>query len=375
MRTFYYTLSSIIVLFLYSSCQNMDEIYKEHVVSNGIIYPGKATSPFIAAGRDRVQVLWLKGSDPKVSRSKIYWNNYTDSVELDVSQELDTIRCFIEGLEENTYTFIIKTFDAAGNVSIPVEVSGRSYGAIYQAGIFNRNISEEVVSEDDGWIINWEKADIAKGAIFSEIVYKNSQGLDHTILAMVDDVSTTITDFKGGTQYKYRTAYIPEVGAIDTFYTDYYVRTMPPQKMKKNGWAITASSNAADTQAPNGGPEKVIDDDPNTYWHSKHKPTSPGYPHWLAIDMKRKVTVKYIELTPRSNYANQSFTKFNIEGSEDGITWNDYGSFDFDPVNGKVQQFSLEGKPTLQFIKIVMTAGGTVHAHLAEFSVYGSYSD
>lgn len=375
MKTIYYILAGVIALFLCASCESMDEIYKEHVVPNGIIYPGKATSPYISAGKNRVRVSWLKGSDPKVAQARIYWNNFTDSVEIGVPQGSDTIHCLIDGLEENTYTFVIKTFDAAGNVSVPVEVSGRSYGTIYQAGIVNREVSDEVVSEDEGWIVTWEKADTTKGAIFSEIVYKNSQGEDRSVLALARDISTTITNFKGGTQYKYRTGYIPEVGAVDTFYTDYLERTIPPQKMKKDAWTITASSHAADTQAPNGGPEKVIDDDINTYWHSKHKPSSPGYPHWLAVDMQRKVAIKYIELTPRSSYASQSFTKFRVEGSEDGITWNDYGGFDFEPVNGKVQQFFLEGKPATQYIKIVLTAGKTVHAHLAEFSVYGSYSD
>lgn len=363
--------TTYICLLLLFSCEKMDDNYKEYVVRDGIIYPGKATSPFVAAGEKRVQVSWLRSADPKVVKAKIYWNNYTDSVDLDITPELDTIRYLIDNLEENTYTFIIKTFDAKGNVSIPVEVSGRAYGPIYKAGLFNRNIAQEKVSEDEGWVISWEMGDITRGAAFTELSFRNSKNEPMTVITPIENMATIVTDFKRG-EYQYRTGYIPEIGAIDTFYTEYISRTMPPQKINKAEWVATASSDARDTQAPNGAPDKAIDDDPNTFWHSRHSPSSPGYPHWIAIDMKKEIKVEYVELTPRATYTNQSFNKFIIQGSMDGINWTDYGDFYLEPVGLKVQQFVLEENPTMQHIRIYMTQGGSVHAHLAEFSVYGS---
>lgn len=374
MKKIYPIIISFISLLSCFSCQKMDDNYKEYVVPDGIIYPGKATSPFVAAGEKRVRVSWLRSVDPKVEKARIYWNNYTDSVALDITHDMDTIRYLIDNLEENTYTFIIKTFDAKGNVSIPVEVSGRAYGPIYQAGLFNRNIVEEIVSEDDGWGITWEKGDIDKGATFTELSFNDSKGENKTVITPIEDMGTVVTDFKGG-EYKYRTGYLPEKGAIDVFYSEYSVRTIPPQKIKKSNWSITASSDARDSQAPNGAPEKAIDDNPTTFWHSQHKPSSPGYPHWLAIDMKREVKVEYVELTHREAYPEQSFNRFMLQSSMDGTNWTDQGEFGLEPVALKVQKFVLEEKPTIRHIRIYMLQGGTVHAHLGEFSVYGSYAD
>lgn len=375
MKTTYYIILSIIFSILFFSCGEMDEIYQEYVVADGIIYPGKATSPLVSAGKGRVQVSWLGGTDPKVVRAKIYWNNYTDSVELTIPENADTIRYIVEGLEENTYTFIIKTYDANDNVSIPVEVSGRTYGHLFQSSLFNRNISNVVVSEDDGWIIEWKTGDISKGAVFSEVLYIDSKGVEQISIVPIDDMTSTIHDFRGGTEYRYRTAYLPEEGAIDIFYTDYNVLKIPPLKVKKDRWIVTASSDARDSQAPNGAPQMVIDDNPNTFWHSQHRPSSPGYPHWIAVDMKNEIEVEYVELTPRSSYPEQSFNQFTIQGSMDGENWTNLGDFNLEPVGLKVQKFVLEGNPTMRHMRIYMTRGGTVHAHLAEFSVFGSYAN
>lgn len=350
----------------------MDEMYKQYVVPNGIKYPGKATSPIVYAGNERAQISWLRGTDPKVTKSKIYWNNFTDSVELSITEDTDTIRYVIDNLEENDYTFVIKTYDALGNVSIPVEVSGRTYGHLFQSSIFNRIISKVNLSSDNELVIEWEKGSTSKGAIFVEIIYMNVKGEDQIIYVPIEEMITTINDVKGDTECSYRTAYLPEIGAIDTFYTDYNFRIIPPKKINKNEWIATASSDARDSQAPNGAPEMAIDDDVTTFWHSMHKPSSPGYPHWIRVNMRKEVMVKYIELTPRSAYPEQSFNKFTIQGSNDGVNWTDYGNFVLNPVGLQTQQFALEGSPTMQFIRILMTQGGTVHAHLAEFSVYGS---
>lgn len=226
MRRIYYIILAFIFVLLYYSCGKMDDTYKEYVIPNGIIYPGKATSPFVSAGKGRVQVSWLKGTDPKVVKAKISWNNFTDSVEIKITQDLDTIRHMIQELEENSYTFIIKTYDTAGNVSIPVEISGNSYGQVYQSKLSNRRISSESVKNDE-WTINWDRGDEASGAIYSELFFKNNKNEDQTVIVPVDENITIISNFLAGSECRYRTVYLPESTAIDSFYTDYTVKKIP----------------------------------------------------------------------------------------------------------------------------------------------------
>jgi len=364
----------LLIASTFSSCEKMDDTYKEFIIPDGIIYPGKATDPLAYPGKNRAKLVWLKGTDPKVTEAKIFWNNYTDSILVPMPKGQDTVSCIVGPLEENTYTFIIKTYDEEGNISVPVEVNGKSYGYTYQSGLFNRMKNNEVMTGSDGaWTIYWETAD--KGAIATEIEYKTSDGMVKTEVPVTDN-EIVIKSAIIGTTYRYRTSYMPDTLSIDTFFSGYTEGIVPepsPELVEKSGWIVTASSNAADTQAPNGGPERTIDGDITTFWHTQHKPSSPGYPHWLAFDMGRDVKVFYIELTPRDKYPEQSFKGFIIQGSEDGITWTDYGSFTLDPVASKTQAFTLEGSPvTMRHIRIFMNVPGTtIHAHLAEFNVYG----
>jgi len=360
------------------SCQDMDETYKEFIIPNGIVYPGKATSAVVCPGKYRAKVAWLRGADPKVTKATVFWNNYTDSIDMDIPAGLDTIGCLVEPMEENTYTFIIKTYDDDGNVSIPVEVTGNVYGDRYQSGLYNRPITGEELDDDGTWTINWGTADKSNGATATEMAYTTRGGGTRKLTIPVSDLITEITDQKGGAEFQYRTIFLPDSFAIDTFYTGYTVRQIPkasPKQIDRSGWTVTASSNAANSQAPNGAPEMVIDGDLTTYWHSQHKPSSPGYPHWLAFDMKRDIEVVSVEVTPRNKYPEQSFTGFIIQGSMDGTSWVDYGTFTLEPVASKTQSYTIDGSPRMRHIRIYMNVPGTtIHAHLAEFSVTGFYA-
>ncbi len=356
-------------------CEEMDHTYKEYIVPNGIHYPGKATNPVVCPGRYRVKIQWLKGTDPKVVKAEIYWNNYTEMDTVDYPEDQDTISSLIGSLEENNYTFVIKTYDTEGNVSIPVEITGAIYGDIYQSGILNRAIKSSATDNNAEWKIEWEKADTKKGAFMLEFEYRTTAGVKKLLVPATEN-TTIIKDQQGGSEFKYRTCYLPDSLAIDTFYTDYSVGEIPLSPISKSGWTATASSDARDTQAPNGAPEKAIDSDITTFWHSKHKPSSPGYPHWLAFDMKKEAEVWQVQLTHRQSYPEQSFSGFRIQGSNDGATWTDYGSFTMLPQALVNQTFNIESKPRIRYIRVYMDVPGTtVHAHLGEFTALGFYTE
>lgn len=364
----YITVWAFLLLVGYG-CQKMDDSYKKFVVAGGLTYPGKAVNPIVHSGRKRVVVSWNKGTDPSIIKANVYWNNYTDSVTVNISQDEDSVNVEIDSLPEQQYTFEIVTYNKNGDKSIAAEVLGSSYGDLYQASLLNRPINNAVNYEaNDTAAVEWGAADLTDGAYATEISYIDTSNKEITKRFPIEDEQSIISALKNG-DIKYRTVFLPDSAAIDTFYTafdTFHIKT----KLDKSKWSITADSYEKTGQLPNGAPEKVIDDDPNTYWHTDHTVAPlPGYPHWLAVDLKETTKLWMVELTGRSAYLNADFTQFIVQGSMDGQNWTDYGTFNFPDIAGP-QDFYIDSQPTVKYVRIYMTQGPNYYTHLAEMSLY-----
>jgi len=353
----------------YYGCQKMDDSYKKFIVPGGLIYPGKVASPMTNSGRERIKVSWLRGADdPSIIKAIVYWNNYTDSVIVNIPDKGDTISTIIENLPEQQYTFEIITLNAKGDKSVPVEVLGASYGDAYQASLLNRPVNRAINYGNDTAWIQWGAADITNGAYATEISYTDTSGNEITKRCPISDTESFVPAINN-TDMQYRTVYLPDSTAIDTFYTAYDTYKILT-KLDKSRMTITADSYEKTGQLPNGAPAKAIDDDPATYWHTDHTVAPlPGYPHWLAVDLKDTVSLGMVELTSLSGYLTADCTNFTVQGSMDGQTWTDYGSFIQPDVDGP-QDFVIDNHPTVRYVRIYMTAGPNYYTHLAELSLY-----
>jgi hypothetical protein len=119
-KIFHVSLMLLATIFLFSGCRKMDTNYKDYVVPGGLVYPGKALAT-THSGQSRVEIVWPKGVDRSVVKAKIYWNNFADSVVVDIASiTTDSVKVMINNLEEKNYTFVIRTYDAQGNKSVPV---------------------------------------------------------------------------------------------------------------------------------------------------------------------------------------------------------------------------------------------------------------
>lgn len=360
----------LLTICAFSACKKMDSTYKEYKIpGGGLIYPGKVTSPVVYAGHNRVKIAWLRGSDASVINARIYWNNYSDSLNVPIPPTGDTISVIIDNLLEQTYSFVVKTYDNKGNSSVPVELLGGSYGNKYQSRLLDRPI---ITSEMDltSNILNfqWGTANVTGGFYANEVIYTDNVGDTKVKFFKVQDLTSVIEDYKPGTPYQLRTLYVPNGVSIDTFYTAYSVQRASA-KINKSVWTATADSYALTSQAPNGAAIKAVDDIITTFWHTDHTTTKPAFPHWLAVNMKKLTNVSRVELTCRPGVVN-TFTAFTIQGSMDGLVWTSYDSFTLlqkDPT----QSFMITGSPRMQYIRIYATAGSQYYANLAEFSVIG----
>lgn len=143
--------------------------------------------------------------------------------------------------------------------------------------------------------------------------------------------------------------------------------------VSKEGWTVTASSFSAD-EAPNGTPEKLIDNDSKTFWHTDYSVVTP-YPHWVLIDMKKEVKMISVGLTNRYAATPNAvgMKKFKIEGSSDGATFTSLGEFNF-IISNDLQNFPVSSAKAYRYLKVTALEPqrvGTNHTFLAEIDVFG----
>ncbi|GEL10629.1 protein of unknown function [Flavobacterium glycines] len=207
------------------SCSSMDEGYQDSIRNGEISYTGKIDSLHIYGGKNRVNVKGLIISDPKVTEVRVFWNSRKDSVVVPITRTsgVDVLDVIINGLDENIYNFEVRTYDKLGNKSIPVFKIGNTYGQRYEAtllaDIMNRKISTGISS---GGVLNGTLEtlnDYTKKSAYSILTYTATNDTQKQLIIPSTQSAFTITDFKSGTDLKYKTAYKPEEGSIDVFFT------------------------------------------------------------------------------------------------------------------------------------------------------------
>ncbi|WP_291586293.1 DUF4998 domain-containing protein [Bacteroides sp.] len=368
MKKIFYSFMLLSVLLSFVSCKDMDGTYEEYIVPNGRVYPGVAKNPVVYAGKNRVQLQWLKGKDPTTVRAEVYWNNYTNVFKVNYSDyEGDTIRCIIPDLAENSYSFVIRSFNEAGDISVPTEVIGWARGENYQAILTNRDFDDASL-EDGNLVVAWGLADLYNGAIATEIEYTNTNDEIVNVWNPIKTNADTITyeNYKIGSEFKYRTAFVSDSLVVDTFYTS-WVSNPGVAKIPVTNWTITASTTAGGAYVA----ESAIDNDYKTYWHSKISPLPTAYPHWLAIDMKESYKLGHLELIRPQDAANSTIYDFILQYSQDGTVWTDIQSYRMEDVDG-VQSFDIPANAgeTRYFRIYAVNGKDSKKAALAEIAVF-----
>lgn len=204
-----------------SACTKMDD-FKKYVEGGEISYTGKVDSLKVRSGKNRVLVQGLFISDPKVRSCKILWNSRRDSIIVPVSRanDVDTLKQYITNLEEGSYNFDVITYDQKGNPSIPITVSGvKVYGDRYAASIINMPISD-VTLENAVATVNWGGVDKTSGALYMDLSYTKENNVSTKLKISTSTVQTLLSSYKYRSTFSYRTVYLPDSLAIDTFYTE-----------------------------------------------------------------------------------------------------------------------------------------------------------
>lgn len=374
-KEYVYHLSFIVILLLtIASCTKMNETYHDFWKDGQHIYPASPDSLKAFSGRNRIQLQWINIGDPTLAKAIIYWNNHSDSLVIPIDQDElagnDTMNVFIDSLAEGAYSFDIYTFDKYGNKSVVANAIGKVYGDTYARSLLTRLIKNNSFL-DDTLRIQWgDPADAT--SIGSEIAYKNTNGVEmHRIVAPKAD-TTIISDYNDNASkyFEYRTLFLPDSTAIDTFYTKYdSVRVLGPRtNLSKSGWSVTVSSYDNRNGRVDRLPEKLIDENTTTAW--VNLVGSTDFPHTAVIDMGAIVTDIYgVSLFTGGTAENPK--SMNIYTSDDNETWEPFGLKDIAQVKNDWQYFDFSEPQTFRYLKLVFeNSYGSANIILYEAGVY-----
>jgi len=192
----------------------MDD-YLKYTDNKEIKYAGKLDSARVLSGKDRVVIQGLLTSDPNINLIKIFYNLRHDSVLVDITRTagIDTIAVSIS-LPEGSHNFEIVSYDRKGNSSVPVQITGRSYGEIYQETLFNRVVKNAEKSGNDAVIDLYPAEETSPFAVFK---YTTTQGDAKTVTVKRDATQVVLKDFKSMTDVSMQTFFLPDTAAVDTF--------------------------------------------------------------------------------------------------------------------------------------------------------------
>ncbi|RXF71698.1 DUF4998 domain-containing protein [Arcticibacter tournemirensis] len=361
----------IVVLFLafcaLPGCTKMDSTYKEFVIPGGLTYAGKANSPKVYPGFNRVKIAWVRGSDPDVISARVFWNNFRDSTVVPIPPTGDTISVIIDNLQEKSYSFVIRTYDKKGNSSIPVEAIGGSYGEKYQSQLLTRPVNSTLSDTKGKITIQWGAADISNGAFASEVKYTDVNGDIRYQMFPTDLPTSEITGLKPNTGYQYRTMFKPDSLSIYSFYTAYSEAGF--FNFDKKDWRVISYSDQysdGDNAAAN-----IIDGTDGTRWHTN----GSAYPHYATIDMGAVRTISQFgvwrTLFDTPNGDDRAPTRIEFLISMDNQNWTSLGEYAFNnSINGE-QVFPISGSPKGRYFKFVGLRGNNHFMTLGEISAYG----
>jgi hypothetical protein len=304
------------------SCKDQDVMFKQYTVEGGITYLGAVSGAKTRIGMNRLEV-GFSVADPATSKVGIFWNNYEDSVMIDVEPG-EQVRKIID-LPEGQYSLFIKSYDARGNASNPIELITSTVGENYLAMIGHRVIKKKMTTFNSDLSIEWDAAS-GNGAQFTDLFYTSTDGTEKRLRIENNTNETKIDDYKQGTVFRRITYYSPDNSWLDSITPATPGMESEMSVDKKLGKVVAYSTQTSGDEAA-----KFYDDDAFTVWQTNNR-----YPEYATIDLGIKVPVTSfvvipaVKYTPRGRADPRAPTTVRFEVSTDNNTWTSLGDYSYD---------------------------------------------
>jgi hypothetical protein len=371
-KTYKKLLPAVLLLFIFSACENMMDIHEKYLEGGEIIYAPKIDSLQFYPGKGRIQLQFWLNNSPNVETVTTYWNNRKDSLVTPVtpSSGLDSVTVFIPNLEERAYSFEVQTTDTYGHRSLFSTGVCTSYGNIFQSTLGYRHIKDLTINDLAG-TVNWYTA--ADNLAATEVRYTDNEDNTRISWASAKDAYNSCVDAKPGSTVEYRSLFIPEPNAVDTFYSEWKTeetRFASSFALDKSVWRVIACSD----EDPMNVAANIIDNDNNTWWSSQRDAAAP-LPHWVIIDMQASKNMTSIDTYRRLGYTEVKTVQYYVSDDPDpaASTWVKIAEGAF--AYGSLLTINIPESPGTRqghYLKIVLPdSNSEPFISLAEISIRG----
>lgn len=288
---------SYILLFSFafsvSFCGKQDDIYKKYIKPGGYDYPAKAINLSFIRGYKNVVIKWDKPMDPAVKTGKLFWNNYSDSLQIDYKDYPDgKVSLSVDKLEDRSYTFDIINYDNNGNKSLPAEISVSPYGDGWMVSRSERSVLSAVMKEDSAVVMMSKATD---EMIETRFRYKNIAGEWVECKKKLKPGENRIAFYQPmqGKRFEYSSSYCPKDGK-DVVWRS-WLKSVDgiSYPLKAVRWAVAATSGQVFSE---NTPEKIFDGKILSgfrYHSSKSEALRKVFPKILSIDTGIKAGEEY----------------------------------------------------------------------------------
>ncbi len=232
--------AAVVALAAASSCTSQDDIYKEFVKDGGYIYPAKVANIKVITGFQKVSLFWPVPKDPSLRSARVYWDNYTDSLDLNYSDFTDTVSVKITDLADRSYTFDIVNFDKQGNKSIASELSATPYGQNWLSTHAERQFSNAWMNGDNAVVY---MTDTTTEMAATKFRYKNLEGewVEFGPRLKSKNNSIVLPNAMRGKYIEFCSGFLPSDG-IDTAWMSWTKSSTPIRyPLDTKGWTATAT--------------------------------------------------------------------------------------------------------------------------------------
>lgn len=214
-------------LIFLAACSDMNDVHDIYLRDGERIYIGKVDSLKTFAGDERVKLrFWA--SDPRAKTVGFYWYPDNDSLFMEISHTslADSFEVYIGGpssaktIQEGNYTLKVITRDNNNNFSVPFEKIINVYGDQFRSLLTDRVLKTVAYQEADASLRLTFADQTNDKEIGIEIFYTNQDGDAMTVILANKDITSPVKLLHVDVEktVSYRTMFLPEPLAVDTFY-------------------------------------------------------------------------------------------------------------------------------------------------------------
>lgn len=306
--------------FVFAGCSDMNEKHELFMEEGERIYIGKVDSLKVFPGENCVNLrFWA--SDPRVKSVGFYWTPYSDSLLTDIQKTspVDSFEVFIgeasgsNPIQEGSYMLKAVTYDNAGHSSIPYETTMTIYGDRYRSTLTNRVLSSMEYTNETGSLSLYFAGPLNEQDMGIEISYTDRDGNTQKEVIPNAEITSPVTftnvDVEKGVFY--RTMFLPEPTAIDTFFTDFSpIEIVEVVNVALNKPVQTSGNYNSKYIGPNAV-DGIISE--ASRWLSARSGE-----HWIEIDLEEEYTINAIKTWTGSGGFNSPTVNFFFQAEING---------------------------------------------------------